>query len=97
MSEVSYTARWILPAVGPPLPNGVLVVRDDKVEAVLPKGERTPDTDLGNVALIPGLVNAHTHLDLSGARGKIPPTDSDHFTVWLKGVIAYRRRGQSRK
>jgi aminodeoxyfutalosine deaminase len=47
--------------------------------------------DLGNVALIPGLVNAHTHLDLSGARGLVPPTDPDHFTDWLRGVIAYRR------
>jgi cytosine/adenosine deaminase-related metal-dependent hydrolase len=28
---------------------------------------------------------------LSGARGLIPPTDPDHFTDWLKGVIAYRR------
>jgi cytosine/adenosine deaminase-related metal-dependent hydrolase len=36
-------------------------------------------------------VNPHTHLDLSGARGLIPPTDPDHFTDWLRGVIAYRR------
>ena len=47
--------------------------------------------DLGNVAIVPGLVNAHTHLDLSGARGRIPPTDPEHFTDWLRGVIAYRR------
>jgi cytosine/adenosine deaminase-related metal-dependent hydrolase len=52
---------------------------------------RSPDEDLGNAAIIPGLVNAHTHLDLSGARGLIPPTDPDHFTDWLRGVIAYRR------
>jgi len=31
------------------------------------------------------------NLDLSGAKGLIPPTDPDHFTDWLKGVIAYRR------
>ena len=36
-------------------------------------------------------MNAHTHLDLSGACGLIPPTDPDHFTDWLRGVIAYRR------
>ena len=76
---------------GPPLDRGTVTVRGDKIEAVEPHGTRTPDEDLGNVAIIPGLVNAHTHLDLSGARGLIPPTDPDHFTDWLRGVIAYRR------
>ncbi|HEY1188365.1 MAG TPA: amidohydrolase family protein [Gemmata sp.] len=76
---------------GSPLANGTVTTNGDRIEAVQPHGERTPDEDLGNVALIPGLVNPHTHLDLSGARGLIPPTDPDHFTDWLKGVIAYRR------
>jgi cytosine/adenosine deaminase-related metal-dependent hydrolase len=76
---------------GSPLPNGTVTVRADRVEAVLPRGERTPDEDFGNAAIIPGLVNPHTHLDLSGARGLISPTDPDHFTDWLRGVIAYRR------
>ncbi len=89
----TYTARWVFPVAGPPLPGGTVTVRGDRIEAVSPKGERTPDHDLGNVAIIPGLVNAHTHLDLSGARGLIPPTDPDHFTDWLRGVIAYRRSG----
>jgi cytosine/adenosine deaminase-related metal-dependent hydrolase len=85
------TARWVFPASSPPLDRGTVTVRGEKIEAVEPHGLRTADEDLGNVALIPGLVNAHTHLDLSGARGLIPPTDPDHFTDWLKGVIAYRR------
>ena len=85
------TARWVFPASSPPLERGTVTVRGEKIEAVEPHGLRTADEDLGNVALIPGLVNAHTHLDLSGARGLIPPTDPDHFTDWLKGVIAYRR------
>jgi cytosine/adenosine deaminase-related metal-dependent hydrolase len=85
------TARWVLPAAGPPLEGGLVTLRDDKIEAVDPHGSRTADDDLGNVAIIPSLVNPHTHLDLSGARGLIPPTDPDHFTDWLKGVIAYRK------
>lgn len=87
----TFTARWVFPVAGPPLECGTVTVRDDRIEAVEPRGVRTADEDLGNVALIPGLVNAHTHLDLSGARGRIPPTDPDHFTDWLRGVIAYRR------
>jgi cytosine/adenosine deaminase-related metal-dependent hydrolase len=85
------TARWIFPVSGPPFERGTVTVRGERVEAVEPRGTRRPDEDLGNVAIIPGLVNAHTHLDLSGARGLIPPTDPDHFTDWLRGVIAYRR------
>ncbi|MFO0935156.1 MAG: hypothetical protein U0798_01405 [Gemmataceae bacterium] len=71
MSDVtSYTARWVLTAAGPPLEQGILTVRGDRIDAVEPKGSRRADVDLGNVALIPGLVNAHTHLDLSGATAR---------------------------
>lgn len=87
----TFTARWVFPASGPPLSNGLVIVRGDRIEAVEPRSARTADEDLGNVAIIPGLVNAHTHLDLSGARELIPPTDPEHFTDWLRGVIAYRR------
>lgn len=91
MNSRTLTARWVFPVSGPPLPGGTVAVRGEQIEAVQPQGERTADEDLGNVAIIPGLVNAHTHLDLSGARGLIPPTDPDHFTDWLRGVIAFRR------
>lgn len=87
----TFTARWVFPVSGPPLERGTLTVEGDRIDAVEPSGARSPDEDLGNAAIIPGLVNAHTHLDLSGARGLIPPTDPDHFTDWLRGVIAYRR------
>ena len=83
------TARWIFPVAGPPLERGTVAIRGDRIVAVEPRGNRTPDIDLGNAALIPGLVNAHTHLDLSGLRGRTPPTPD--FPLWLKGVIAHRR------
>lgn len=92
MSQESrcYTARYVFPGTALPIPNGIVVVRDKKIEAVEPHG-RSCDVDYGNAAIIPGLVNGHTHLDLSGARGLIPPTDPEHFTDWLRGVIAFRR------
>lgn len=85
------SSRWVFPVEGPPLSNGVVTIRDDRIVAVSPRGDRTADEDLGNAAIIPGLVNAHTHLDLSGSRGLIPPTDPARFTDWLRDVIAYRR------
>src|SRR5262245_7189288 len=90
--EMTLTARWVFPVAGPPLPRGVVTVEGDRLAAVGPAGSRTADRDFGNAAIIPGLVNAHTHLDLSGAHGKIPPTSPDRFTDWLRGVIAYRRQ-----
>jgi len=84
------TARWVFPVAGPPLPGGLVSVRNGRIVAVEPGGTRRADEDLGNVALVPGLVNAHTHLDLSGALRRLPPGDADHFPDWLRAVIAYR-------
>ncbi|MBY0526097.1 MAG: amidohydrolase family protein [Gemmataceae bacterium] len=83
------TARWIFPVDGPPLERGTIAIDGERIVAVEPQGTRTADVDLGNVAILPGLVNAHTHLDLSGMRGKCPPTSE--FTNWLRAVIRHRR------
>ena len=87
----TFTARHIFPVSGPPLPRGTVTVEGDRITAVHPHGEQTADTDFGNAALIPGLVNAHTHLDLSAARGAVPPTTADRFPDWLRAVVAFRR------
>jgi cytosine/adenosine deaminase-related metal-dependent hydrolase len=88
-NEWSLTARWVFPVDAPPLERGIVTIAGDRIAAVEAHGKRTADYDLGNAAILPGLVNAHTHLDLSGARGKIPPCEI--FTDWLRRVIAYRR------
>jgi cytosine/adenosine deaminase-related metal-dependent hydrolase len=88
-SSWTLTARWVFPVDRAPLERGVVVIADDKIAAVEAHGRLTPDLDLGDAAVLPGLVNAHTHLDLSGMRGLAPPTPD--FTDWLKQVIAYRR------
>ncbi|MFL5242505.1 MAG: amidohydrolase family protein [Gemmataceae bacterium] len=85
----SFTARFIFPVDSPPLENGIMAIQGDRIKAIHPAGARTADFNLGNHAIIPGLVNAHTHLDLSGLRGKIPPTT--RFTDWLRAVIHHRR------
>ncbi len=89
-AEWTLTARWIFPVAAPPLANGTVTVRGEHIVAVQPKGERSADIDFGNAAVLPGLVNAHTHLDLTGLRGRCPP--SADFTGWLRAVIAHRHR-----
>jgi len=83
------TARWIIPADAPPLERGIVTISGDHIVAIESHGTCTADMDLGNVAILPGFVNAHTHLDLSGLRGKCPP--GPHFTEWLRSVIHFRR------
>jgi cytosine/adenosine deaminase-related metal-dependent hydrolase len=84
------TARWIFPVAQAPLARGTITLQGDRILGVDAAGTRTADTDLGNVAILPGLVNAHTHLDLSDALGQCPPTAD--FTAWLRAVVAHRRR-----
>jgi len=83
------TARWIFPADRDPIPGGTITIQDDRILAVAAKGQRQADQDLGKVAILPGLVNAHTHLDLSALRGLTPPTPD--FTAWLRQVVNHRR------
>ena len=93
--QQTFTARWIFPIDLPPIECGTITIRADKIVAVEHPGTRTADVDLGNVAVLPGFVNAHTHLDLSGARGQCPPTPD--FTQWLRQVIVFRRSRTKRE
>jgi cytosine/adenosine deaminase-related metal-dependent hydrolase len=84
------TARWVFPVEGEPIERGSVTVQGDRIVAVDRPGVRTLDQDFGNAAIIPGLVNAHTHLDLSGLRNQITPTED--FTGWLHAVVRHRRQ-----
>ncbi len=87
MTPWTLTARWVFPIDRPPLENGTVTILGDRIAAI--NGASPPTVDLGNVAVLPGFVNAHTHLDLTGLRGQAPPTPD--FTAWLRQVIAHRR------
>ena len=93
---IRYHASWILPISGPPVRDGWVAVDRDRVVSYGPAGYSPPDLgpalqlDLGHVAIMPGLVNAHTHLELSYLRGQAPAASS--FVAWIRGVMAARRQ-----
>ena len=92
---VTISARWLFPVSRPPIEHGTITLQADRIVSVDPPGVREIDWAFPDSAVIPGLVNCHTHLDLSGARGQTPPTTADRFPDWLRMVIAFRRARSS--
>ena len=84
----SIRADWILPITGPPIPGGSITIDDGRIAAVEPS-PIAGAVDLGRCAVLPALVNAHTHLELSYLRGRIPRAAS--FTDWVRPLLAARR------
>lgn len=90
MADLTLTARLVFPVEGPPIPDGRLTIRDGRVLAVGPPGGRGADVDLGNVAITPGFVNAHTHLELSAIDDRPAGDGPEDEIDWLRRVIAHR-------
>ena len=85
----SYRARWILPIVSPPIHDGVITTRNGRIESISPFRNESNYTDLGDVVVLPRLVNAHTHLefsDLSAPLGEPGISIAD----WIPLVIESR-------
>ena len=88
----SLAARYIFPVEGPPVRDGLLTIQGGRIADVGPARGRVPDLDLGNVAIVPGFVNAHTHLELPALDGEAPEGPEDQVG-WLRRVVAQRRQG----
>jgi aminodeoxyfutalosine deaminase len=86
----SYRAAWVVPISRPPIRDGVVTIQDGRIAEL--GRSRSDAIDLGDVALMPGLVNAHTHLELSYLRHRIP--SSSQFVSWVRGVVGEQRKRQ---
>jgi cytosine/adenosine deaminase-related metal-dependent hydrolase len=87
-------SRAVLPINAAPIDDGAVVVTEDKITAVgwFPemKAHYAGEViDLGEQVLMPGLVNAHCHLDFSMMRHAIQPQRS--FTEWIRRINAVKR------
>ena len=84
-------ARWVFPVDQPPIERGVVEIVDGVISSVTPLNGQSDDetVDLGNTAIIPGLVNAHAHLEFSSLDSPIEPALP--FTDWIGRLLAHRR------
>jgi aminodeoxyfutalosine deaminase len=84
----TYRADWILPIVDDPIHHGWVAVDRGRI-AGLGAGP-VPAQDIGHSVILPSLVNAHTHLELSYLRSQIPP--ATRFIDWIRAVMERRRQ-----
>jgi len=79
--------RYVVPATGEVIENGGLRFRDGRIEEFLRgSGDATGRAlDYGDAVILPGLANAHTHLELSHLRGVVSPTSD--FSEWLLRLV----------
>ena len=84
-------ARTILPVSRPPIENGALLLAGNRIRRTGAWSDLKSETgeeihDLGEVILLPGLVNAHCHLDYTDMAGELPPPRT--FTDWIPLITA---------
>jgi cytosine/adenosine deaminase-related metal-dependent hydrolase len=101
-AAVLYRSRFLLPIGAPPLEDGALLVAAGRMLAVGPYAElaaahpRAAVVDFGEAVILPPLVNAHTHLELTGypvwaaAADAAEPTPGD-FVDWILQLVRVRR------
>jgi cytosine/adenosine deaminase-related metal-dependent hydrolase len=89
-------ARAVVTMDGPPIENGAVAVSRNRIidvgkfPEISARHSGQTLVDLGEQALLPGLINAHCHLDYTCLRGKIPPKKS--FADWIRAINAEKAR-----
>ena len=80
----------------PPIENGAVAVSGERIldvgkfSDISKKHSEKEIVDLGEQALLPGLINAHCHLDYTCLRGRIPRQKS--FTDWIRAINAEKAK-----
>lgn len=108
-ADICVTADWILPLEQPPIRRGMITIANRRITSMAPTDDPsqlcttsnaapfTPCIPYRGCAILPGLVNAHTHLDLSGWSHTF--ADRPKLWEWIPEVVRFRRseRYQPRK
>ena len=90
MPSLTLRARYVFPVAGKPIPDGSITIDGPRIAALSHKCGDADVLDLGNAAILPGLVNAHAHLDFSNLTSPLGNPGID-FVDWIRLAIDYRR------
>src|SRR6266700_6329312 len=83
-------ARTVVTMDGTPIEDGAVAISGNRIidvgefPGVSARHSGQETLDLGEQALLPGLINAHCHLDYTCLRGKIPSPKS--FADWIRAI-----------
>lgn len=90
-----YSARWVVPVLATPIENGAVAVEGQRIAGVGPRAEivdQFPESrveSFGDAIILPGLVNLHTHLELTAMRSYLENEETDFF-AWLRKLTVAR-------
>ncbi len=90
-----YCAQWVVPVTTSPLADGAVAVDGAQIAAVGSRADLIAQfpaarvADFGAAALMPGLINCHSHLELTAMRGYLEAEEADFF-AWLRKLTVAR-------
>ncbi len=91
---IVYAAKHLLPVASTPIQNGAVSIHDGRIVSygrrkdVVKAHPGVEVRDLGDAVILPGLVNAHTHVELAFMNGEPPPVGT--YMAWLVNLAARR-------
>lgn len=92
---IIYSSRWVVPITSAPVEDAAVAIEGSKILAVGPRAQLLADLpgapvrEFGNAVILPGLVNVHSHLELTVMRGFLETEESDFFS-WLRKLTIAR-------
>lgn len=89
MDSLRIQARFVVADAVRVLHPGQIVVRHGRVVEISEGTRCTADIELEHAAILPGLVNPHTHLEFSDLDQPFPA--GENFPAWIASVIGHRR------
>lgn len=92
---IIYCANWVLPGSSLPIEDGGVAVEGDVIAAVGGRAllceqfRHARVEELDEAVILPGLVNTHSHIELTAMRGFLDSEESD-FVAWLRKLTNAR-------
>ena len=89
MPPFTLQARYVFPVASSPIPDGTITIDGGRIVALGSGCGEGEVLELGNAAILPGLVNAHAHLDFSDLTSPLGEPGIG-FVDWIRLVMDRR-------